>query len=276
MAEQEKPESKPVDLAVVSLATRIPDFWIDQPRIWFLQTDAILAPQHMADNAKFNLVVTKLGKEVIQQVTDILIKPPATGKYEAIKSRLLQIYEESANRQVQKLISEMELGEQKPSQLLRRMRELATGKIEDDTLAIMWQGHLPAPVRAVLAATDIKELDTLASVADKVMETTKPMFVSEVASTSNRRDQAEDSNMDKILKEIAKISLKVNNLENERYRSRSRSRSRSNGPYTGRRNNSRDNRRSPESPDWLCFYHFRFRDRAAKCVEPCNWKTKEN
>ncbi|KOB64448.1 Uncharacterized protein OBRU01_24278, partial [Operophtera brumata] len=31
------------------------------------------------------------------------------------------VYEESAERQFQKLVSEMDLGSQKPSQLLRRM-----------------------------------------------------------------------------------------------------------------------------------------------------------
>nr|XP_037870021.1 uncharacterized protein LOC110385715 isoform X4 [Bombyx mori] len=61
----------------------------------------------------------------------------------------------------------MELGDQKPSQLLRRMRDLARDKIPDDTLRVLWQGHLPAPVRTVLAITETKDMEKLAAAADK-------------------------------------------------------------------------------------------------------------
>lgn len=128
-------------LAAVLLTSEIPDFWSDQPRVWFIRVGAILAPQKMSVDSKFNIVVSKLGKKVIQQVTDVLINPPAQARYDTLKKRLLHICEESENRQLQKVISEMELGEQKPSQLLRRMRDLARRKIPDDTLRILWQGH---------------------------------------------------------------------------------------------------------------------------------------
>lgn len=38
-----------------------------------------------------HLVIAKLGKELITQVTDILVTPPKTGKYDALKTRLLAI-----------------------------------------------------------------------------------------------------------------------------------------------------------------------------------------
>ena len=99
----------------------------------------------------------------------------ATGKkkIDALKTRLLRIYEDSKNKQLQKLISEMELGDQKPSQRLRRMRELAKYKIPDDTLRILWQGHLPDAIRVVLAVSETKELDHLSSIADNVHETSR-------------------------------------------------------------------------------------------------------
>lgn len=33
-----------LDLAAVTLSSKIPDFWSDQPRVWFIRTEAILAP----------------------------------------------------------------------------------------------------------------------------------------------------------------------------------------------------------------------------------------
>lgn len=258
------------EVAVVSVSSRIPEFWKDQPRLWFVQCEAVLSPQKLSDEARYNMVVTKLGKDVVQQVSDILLKPPENRKFEVLKERLLKVYEESEMRQFQKLLSEMELGDQKPSQLLRRMRDLAREKIPDETLRIMWQGHLPSEVRGVLAVTEVKDLENLATIADKVMETTRPLQLSEVhtmPSTSN--DNAF------IIAELAKLSLKIRELTkqrgdnnrhyNNRYRSRSRSLSRV-------RNMTR---RSANSPDWLCYYHYRYRQRAKKCVEPCAWKTQE-
>ncbi|XP_028170712.1 uncharacterized protein LOC114360286, partial [Ostrinia furnacalis] len=176
---QATPEDK-MELSAVTVSSRIPDFWRDQPRLWFVQCEAILGPQKLSDEARYNLVVTKLGKEVVEQVSDILLKPPESGKFEALKTRLMTVYEESEMRQFQKLLSEMELGDQKPSQLLRRMSDLARDKIPDETLKIMWQSHLPSSVRAVLAVSDVQVLDKLAAIADKVMETSRPIQISEV------------------------------------------------------------------------------------------------
>lgn len=254
-------------LAAISLASRVSEFWTDQPRVWFIQLEAMLAPQKLGEAAKFNLVVSKLGKEVIQQVTDILITPPESGSYEALKKRLLAIYEESENRQVQKLIGEMELGDQKPSQLLRRMQDLARGKIEGQTLIVLWQNHLPAAVRGVLAATEATDPERLATVADRVMESVRPNQVSEVAET--RSSSGEST----VLAEIAKLTARIDQMQRSRSQFRSghggaRGRSRSRGGSGSR------TKRTPDSPDWLCSYHYRYRARATRCEEPCNWKRK--
>ncbi|KAI5637976.1 hypothetical protein NE865_08277 [Phthorimaea operculella] len=167
----------------ISIHARVPEFWTDLPKHWFFQAEAILAPQRWTDEQKFQFIVGKLGKDVIQQVTDILITPPATGKFDALKNRLLEVYEESESRKIQKLMGEMDLGDQRPSQLLRRMKELARDRIEDKTLMILWQNHLPVWVRGVLAVSDIKDLNKLALMADKVMENARPVQVASVDET---------------------------------------------------------------------------------------------
>lgn len=99
--------------------------------------------------------------------------------------------------------------------------------------------------------------------ADKVMETTNPSQVSEVQSVPSSNSNSDHSF---ILAEIAKLSLKIREMEKSRnfnrYKSRSRSASRS-------RNMTR---RTPSHPDWLCVYHYKYRHRARKCIEPCAWK----
>ena len=257
-------------LAAISLTSKIPDFWTDQPRVWFIRIEAMLGPQKLADQAKFDIVVSKLGKEVLEQITDLLINPPDTAKYEALKTRLLNIYEESENRKIQKLIGEMELGDQKPSQLLRRMKDLATGKITEETLSILWQNLLPTSVRAVLAATETKDLNRLAAVADKILENTRPLQVTEITPQVQ-------GDIAMLTAQIAKLCTQVTKLERGRSRERNTNRLRQQQSSSRRRTPSRP-RRTPESPDWLCYYHFKFRNKAAKCVQPCSWRkeTQEN
>ncbi|XP_045450494.1 uncharacterized protein LOC123659292 [Melitaea cinxia] len=164
----------------------------------------------------------------------------------------------------------MELGDQRPSQLLRRMRDLARGKIPDETLLIMWQSHLPASVRAVLAVSEVKDLEKLAIMADKVMETSRPVNISEIHTTGS---SSSDNSF--ILAELAKLSLRIRDME----RSRSRPRIRYNNQHSRRRSVSKARntiRRTPENADWFCYYHHRFQSRAKKCVEPCSWKKHNN
>ncbi|KAL0851422.1 hypothetical protein ABMA28_007231 [Loxostege sticticalis] len=241
------------ELAVVTVSSKIPEFWTEMPRIWFAQFETVMAPQKQGDDVKYSMVVSKLGKDAIRQISDILIAPPSTDKYSTLKSRLLSVYEESEERQFQKLIGEMELGDQKPSQLLRRMRELAKNtNVPDKTLLNLW--------------TQDQNLDNLAGIADKIMENNR----GEICAISNDQSPI----MLELLSQVSKLSLEVAALRaqvsdsngnnfNNRNRSRSRSKSRT--------------RITPDSPKWLCKYHLRFRNRARNCEKPCNWrKPSEN
>lgn len=266
-----KEEDQQAIINTLSVANKIPNFWPENPRLWFIQIEAILSPQKTSDVNKYFMVVAKLSKEAIQQVADIVANPPENNKFETLKKRLLQIYEESETRQIQKLVSEMELGDQKPSQLLRRMRELARDKIEDDTLKILWQGHLPSSVRAVLTVTSTKNLEELAVIADKIMDTHQQEQINEVARSSSGTTTAYD--IAAVMAEIAKINLKMEEMDRGRGRPRARSRSKYRN-CTSHRSRSRS-RRTPQDPDWLCSYHWRYRNKARKCVAPCSWKNKD-
>ncbi|XP_045783692.1 uncharacterized protein LOC123879843 [Maniola jurtina] len=163
-------------MASISVSARIPEFWREMPRLWFAQFEATIAPQKQGDECRFQLVVSKLNREALQQVADIIYSPPETNKYQVLKERLLQVYEESPERQFQRLVGELDLGTQKPSQLLRRMKELArNSKASDETVKNLWITRLPVPVKTVLAASQDQQVDNLAAIADKVMENMQPI-----------------------------------------------------------------------------------------------------
>ncbi|KAJ2937844.1 hypothetical protein O0L34_g17822 [Tuta absoluta] len=150
MANPPPPPPPPNALEAISIATRLPSFWQDMPRMWFAQFEAIVRPQNQGDKVKYELVISKLGKDELGYVADLLDNPPETDRYGTIKRRLMTVFEESAESQFNKLIKEMDLGQQRPTQLLMKMRELAksTGT-GDDALKNLWISRMPAYVRAI-------------------------------------------------------------------------------------------------------------------------------
>nr|XP_049697663.1 uncharacterized protein LOC126054861 [Helicoverpa armigera] len=124
------------DVSAVSVQSRLLPFWREIPRAWFIQFEAVIDPLKTSDDQKFRYLLQQLQTVDLQHLTDILYNPPATGKYEKVKQRLLEAYDKSDVKNFQKLISGLELGDQKPSQLLRKMRELASGMITEEGLKI--------------------------------------------------------------------------------------------------------------------------------------------
>lgn len=102
------------------MQSRLLPFWRELPRAWFVQFEAVLDPLKTSDDQKFRYLLQQLQAVDLQHLTDILYNPPATDKYLTVKNRLLAVYDKSDVKNFQKLISGLELGDQKPSQLLRR------------------------------------------------------------------------------------------------------------------------------------------------------------
>lgn len=272
------PELSPqhVDLAAISLTTRLPSFWTDMPRMWFAQFETIVGPQHQSEKVKYDLVLAKLGKEELSQVADIIDDPPEQ-RYTVLKNRLLKTFQESAEAQFQKLVKEMDLGQQRPSQLLARMRELArnTGTA-GDTLKNLWMSRLPGWVRAILASSNADaKLDELANMADKIIENLRSGEIAAIHSSPPATSVEVNT---ELLTEIRNLSLELKTLRDEVSEIRGRERQRGyqrRGSRNNSRSRSRGPRRTPQSTDWLCRYHYRFREGARKCQPPCNWNTKK-
>ncbi|XP_047987089.1 uncharacterized protein LOC125226949 [Leguminivora glycinivorella] len=267
------------DLAGISIQSKLLPFWRENPRLWFAQFEAIVEPLKTSDDQKFRYALGVMQAADIQQVSDIILKPNMTGKYSALKTRLLSVYEESASRQFQKLISGLELGDQKPTQLLRRMRELGKNMVPDDGLRVIWMNQLPVQVRTVLSVNNESSLDILAAMADKMLEHTEPVTVAAVTRTSEAQapPSSDIALFEKLSQKLENLTLEIAALRSSSrqpyrrpFRSRSRSRSRSRPTH--------EITRKPGDPGWLCRYHFRFGDRARKCESPCskNHNTSEN
>lgn len=256
------------DIFPVSIQSRILPFWREHPRLWFAQFEALISTSKIGDEQKFRYVLSVLQQTDVQQVGDILLNPPPSEKYAALKTRLLSVYQESESKQLQKLLSGQELGDQKPSQLLRKMRDLGGSMVQDDALRVLWLNQLPTAVRAVLSVNEESSLNTLATMADKMTEHMEP----QVAAISTQKTTT-DSQTDLLSKQIEKLTLEVAELRGrQHYRRPSHShwRGRSRSKSHGR------SERKPTDPEWLCRYHYRFKQHARRCESPCAWKKPQS
>ncbi|GFW26805.1 transposon Tf2-6 polyprotein [Trichonephila clavipes] len=74
---------------------------------------------------KFNYIVSNLPPEAAAIVRDLIITPDETDPYGTIKAQLIQRTGRVAQQEIRKLLTSEELGDRKPSELLRTMNRRA-------------------------------------------------------------------------------------------------------------------------------------------------------
>lgn len=254
---------------VARVSVKIPPIWRKNVKVWFMQVEAQFATAGItAEITRFNHVLGTLEADVAELVSDFLAKPLSTTPFTDFKRRLIHEFEESEGRKVNKLLTELELGDKKPSQLLREMRNLAGTQVQDDFLRTIFIQRLPVTARSILASSS-DNLDNLATMADKIIEFSGP--TQNVYCTQNElpgrpeRTTTTTPQTDRISRLEAQIAELTTAIREMRTRSESRprrSRSRSNTP----------SRYHPKGS--FCWYHFKFGDKAKKCEEPCSYQPK--
>ena len=114
-----------------------------------------------SQKTKFEDNIASLAPEVTQEVRDLILSPPKETPYDVLKKQLVQRTAASEQRQLQQLFNAEELGDCKPTQLLRRMQQLLT--VTD-----------ASNVRMVLTSTNTTSLDDLTQLADQIMDEATP------------------------------------------------------------------------------------------------------
>lgn len=262
-----------MNFQIAAVNFKAPPFWRSNPELWFKQVEAQFVTANIrSDSRQFYHIVAAIESEILAQVSDIILSPPTADMYLTLKTRIIDRFSESENARLKKLLTAIELGDQRPSHLLREMRDLASGKVSDDVLRTLWLQRLPTQIKAILTASG-DSLINLAVLADKISEVVEPKGgMSQILSVSNDVATVEQSRIDRMETQLLSLSKKIDELGRSHFYARNaRSRTRrANNPVKSRENSST---RQHE----LCWYHFKFGENASKCREPCNFsKTSKN
>ncbi|KAG8228497.1 hypothetical protein J437_LFUL009362 [Ladona fulva] len=220
----------------------VPRFWSETPALWFLALEGFfdLSSVNLDDNFKFSFLVSVLDFENAVKVEDIITNPPESNRYARLKEELLR-----------RLTASHEIGDRKPSQFLRHLRMTAGPAATDDFIRPIWMNQQSSTIQEILGMQNSVDLDSLASIADKILEVVAPSLAA--------RNQS-GSKTELVRKEIDELTRKVDSLCKDLEGLRCRPRSRSRG--SSRSSNGRQG--------W-CWYHIKFGVGARNCRTPCRF-----
>lgn len=253
----------PTDVHGVNM--KLPPFWDKNPQLWFVQIETQFSMFRVtADASKYCLAVASLPVHVCDTVFDILTKPPDTGKYEALKKALNDRHAISEESRLEKLLERADLGDQRPSEVLRQMQRLSGDTVTDTIIKKLWLRRLPKYMKVPLVAVDSdKSLQELSDLADKMFEAGDAPEVNAMASSSQKLNGSHNSDdrYKKLENQISQIQSLMQKLSSSGRPSRSSSRSKS---------RTRESRSKSRGHSW-CWYHHRFGPKALKCQKPCGF-----
>ncbi len=243
--------------AVAAVSVKLPPFWPADPQVWFAQVEAQFATRGITvQKTKFDYVIASLAPEFATEVRDLILAPPEETPYDTLKQQLVKRTMASEQRRLQLLLNAEDLGDRKPTQLLRRMQQLLgekAGAMDKSLFRELFLQRLPSNVRMVLASSpDSVGLEDLAQLADRITEVSASTPPSVSALTPSR--SSESAEVDQLRSEVASLKQLVKSLARPPPRRRSRT------PTP-----------PPASSPGFCWYHRRFGRDAKKCSTPCSW-----
>lgn len=267
---------------VNAVALKLPPFWVPYPAAWFLTIEAQFSTRGITqEKTKYEYVLQSLPMDVVSSVFDIITSvQDSETPYTEIKKILIERNSMSESKRLEQLLSGEEIGDRKPSDFYRHLKNLAGSStaITEDLIKELWLRRLSSIVSALVKSSGKTKINELLEVADSVHETLqqqqhKNFSVNAVssspstASSSNNlqifelkmqnQHQQLQSEISEIRNMLSRMNFGNNNNNHNHNRSNSRHRGRS-------KSRNRENSR-------LCYYHHRFGNKANKCVPPCNF-----
>ncbi|XP_064470562.1 uncharacterized protein LOC135385277 [Ornithodoros turicata] len=225
---------------------RLPPFWRQNPWSWFRQVEAQFQLRHIqSQQSKYFHVLAGLPPEVAAELDDVLAAVQLDQAYDVLKTAILDRMEVSARAKLQQLLSDEDLGDRKPSQMLHRMKQLLGDSATEEQQPILRElffQRLPQAMRVVLAGSEDLSLDRLATLADRIADYSEPPKPSIMAAATSEQSPR----LDRIELQLQQLTDALQSLTAAGPRRRSRSAPRS------RRRSSPTPSQEPQVANRLC------------------------
>ena len=182
---EEFPVEEPPAANIASVQIKLLPFWPKDLELWFAQIEAQFCTRSIRVSwTKFDYVVSCLSPEFATEVHDLLLHPPTEHPYETLKEQLTKRTSDSEQHRIKELLPAEEIGDRKPTQVLRRIQQLVGGMaatMNDTLLRELFLQRLPPNVSMVLTpSASALTLNQLADLADRIVEASPTTTVAAV------------------------------------------------------------------------------------------------
>ena len=156
-------------MSVEAVSLKLPAFWVSSPEAWFCHVEAQFGVRNITtDDTKYHYIVAALDSETATRALSVLNSPPATDKYNSLKTFLISAYGLSEPERATALFNLSGLGDSKPSELMDKMLGLLGSHPPCFLFRHLFLQQLPNYVRIPLANSTHTDFRKLASDADKL------------------------------------------------------------------------------------------------------------
>ncbi len=120
------PAATPTSQFVAKLAVKLPDFWTDDPDLWFLHAESAFRNSQVTQSqTKFDHVIQKLPQNIMVSVRGLIMNATSSSTpYEDLKAKLVSSYTLTRWQRINKLIHHPALGDRRPTALMDAMLTL--------------------------------------------------------------------------------------------------------------------------------------------------------
>lgn len=288
-----KPETHPM-ATIREIKLTVPDFRSLDAETWFAVLEMEFDSHGItADQDKYSQVIPRLPAETIQLVKHIILSA-SSKKYLKIKDITLNESRPSTRARLEQLFQTAQLGNRKPSSLLRELRQHADPAIVTESLLQeIWIQRLPNTMQGILAASTFKDLDQMAATADAIFDRTFPTVALVSAqphpqATGSNSLTEQEQDIETLTQRLAQVKVRrrspepqwrqeIDNLKQDLsdIKRLLRDKPRNSSQFRDTRPQGRSYRH-PEEQSSVCWFHGRFGPAATRCRPPCAYKTKRS
>jgi hypothetical protein len=251
MASKEEKDHK--DQHVGHVAFRIPDFWPHDPTMWFRKIKSKFRICNIRQSStKYDHLLSALPTDICSSINNSLAETDenAEDAYEQLKALLTSRYTMDRWARAFELHKFPEIGDMKPSEMMRQMKALLPPDSTAGTyLMAAFQLCLPADMIDHIISQDIKDCNKMAEYADKLYARRRGNALAAV-----------NANYDSAINAVSGGRHRESSPHDHRRHSLSRqgrSRRKTLGPY--------------KDDSDICYYHTTYGEQARKCKPGCQW-----
>lgn len=244
------------NVAVVYARLPLPQLSSSNIESWFTTMDFwFTASGITSDKQKAATVLAALDPSVIAQLPDVISTMPLIERYNFVRTKIIEHFADSEQRRLNRLLSDLPLGDKKPSELYYEMKRVAGTTLGEAALKGLWIKRLPDFVQPVVAASSGSAAE-FTKIADSILDAVSTNQVHAVATHTHGDIEDLRAAVASLTKRFDKFTM--------------RSRSRNRDPRSRSRHKSSTNENTSDE----CWFHRKYGRNAQKCRSPCRHKKR--